>query len=274
MSILDKVKGSISNLGNETIGEVDEVKLKPKKTQEIKEKPKKEPKPKKEKKESKINLNQLFKKTKKEENPVYIQEEKIVEEITSPEVVSFDSVSVTNTSTKLNLKNNPMLETLNISANVDWHGTNSLEEFENVEFSRVAPVGIDIPEVERFADKCISEIKTLRRIIEKRQNDFIKLLQEAENLQNKIIEKAYEEELTQSVLDRHEKEQELKEKIMALQLENNQLKHKIEKFELTTSFLTSTPELPSLKKNNLPSFDDDEEIVFHKKVAKSSLPEL
>lgn len=36
-----------------------------------------------------------------------------------------------------------MLETLNISANVDWHG-NSLEEFENVEFSRVYKLGIDM----------------------------------------------------------------------------------------------------------------------------------
>ena len=177
MSIFDKVKGSISNLGNETIGKVDEVKLKAEKTPKNKEKNKKE------KKESKINLNQLFKTPKKEEKPVYIQ----VEEITSPEVVSFGSVA--NTSTKLNFKNSPMLEALNTSANVDWHGTNSLEEFENVEFSMVAPVGIDASEVERFADKCVSEIKTLRRIIEKRQQDFLKLLQEAESLQNKIIEK-------------------------------------------------------------------------------------
>ncbi len=266
MSIFDKVKGSISNLGNETIGKVDEVKLKEEKTPKNKEKNKKE------KKESKLNLNQLLKTPKKEEKPVYIQEEKIVEEITSPEVVSFGSVA--NTSTKLNFKNSPMLEALNTSANVDWHGTNSLEEFENVEFSMVAPVGIDASEVERFADKCVSEIKTLRRIIEKRQQDFLKLLQEAEALQNKIIAKNHEEELTQSVLEKQEKEQELKEKIISLQLENNQLKHKIEKFELTNSFITSTPELPSLKKNNLPSVDLGEEIVFHKKVNKSRLPEL
>ena len=97
MSIFDKVKGSISNLGNETIGKVDEVKLKAEKTPKNKEKNKKE------KKESKINLNQLFKTPKKEEKPVYIQEEKIVEEITSPEVVSLGSVA--NTSTKLNFKN-------------------------------------------------------------------------------------------------------------------------------------------------------------------------
>jgi len=266
MSILDKVKGFISNLGNETIGEVDEVKLKSENQKEPKEK-----KPV-NKKESKINLNQIFKSTKKNDTSSAITEEPLEEEQIQPEVVSFNNI--TNSSTKLNLKNNPMLKALNISANVDWHGTNNISEFEDVEFTRVAPVGIDIPEVERYAEKCITEIKTLRKILEKRQNDFIKLLQEAEILQNKIIAKTHEEELTQSVLDKHEKENELKEKIMALQLENNQLKHKIEKFELTNSFLTSTPELPSLKKNPLSSFDDNEEIFVSKKANKSSLPEL
>ena len=121
-----------------------------------------------------------------------------------------------------------MLEILGISENVSDDSVLEIDDFENVEFTKVAPVGIDIPEVERFVDKTIRELKKLHNIIEKRQDDFEKLYHEALRLESKVIAYQHDSQLANSILGNKEKEDSLKEEIIKLRLENQELKHKLD----------------------------------------------
>lgn len=222
MSLLDKFKDTVSNIGNETLGNIDAVKVKEKDETPKKEKKKQETKIKKEKKSFLGNKNNI----KQEETFNKIDDNEDDEIFVKPEKKSFSSV--VNKSTTIIKGHSPMLEILGISENVSDDSVLEIDDFENVEFTKVAPVGIDIPEVERFVDKTIRELKKLHNIIEKRQDDFEKLYHEALRLESKVIAYQHDSQLANSILGNKEKEDSLKEEIIKLRLENQELKHKLD----------------------------------------------
>lgn len=280
MGFLNKVKDSVSFLGNESLGdinpkllkekEVEAVKpKKEKKTKEAKppkEKKIKEVKPPKEKKIKEVKPPKEKKIKKTFEQPV---EEKPVPKVNFKSMENFEELE--NITTNISHKSYPILEMLGIPATYNASGVSHISEFEEAEFTRVAPVGIEISEVERFVDKTIEEIKRLHGIILERQSSFDKLLNEANAIQGKLIAKQHDDQLTSSILETKQKEDELKEKIVELQFENQELKHRLEQQ------MFKGPVVQNKKVNSLPEIDKSlrpTNSLPDLEPKKNSLPEL
>lgn len=281
MGFLNKMKDSVSFLGNESLGDINPKLLKEKEVEAVKppkEKKIKEAKPKKEKKikeeakpakEKKIKEVKPPKEKKIKKTSEQLVEEKPIQKVNFKSIESFEELE--NITTNFSHKSYPILEMLGIPATYNASGVSHISEFEDAEFTRVAPVGIEISEVERFVDKTIEEIKKLHSIILERQSSFDKLLNEANAIQAKLIAKQHDDQLTSSILETKQKEDELKEKIVELQFENQELKHRLEQQAFSSPVtvssnknnkslpdLSETPKvnkLPDLgpKKNSLPA---------------------
>lgn len=235
MSFLDKFKDKVSLIGNETIGEIDSVKV-----EENEEKKTTKPLTSKKGASSvKKHISFFDSLKKKKDGPKKLPEEKtknsIIEEVpkenkeeilTKSTKKSFSSISSNKKS--VIKSHSPMLEILGISEGVNEVEFLDVSDFENVEFTKVAPVGIDVPEVERFVDKTIQEIKKLHKVIDDRQEDFEKLYHEALRLESKVIAYQHDSQLANSILGNKEVEENLKEEIVKLRLENQDLKHQLD----------------------------------------------
>lgn len=175
---------------------------------------------------TKTNINKENKDTKKESK---------FEQFTQPTKVSFAQLTgkgFKKEERQINT-NSMMLNVLGIREKLDTSMLEPISTFEDVEFHQVAPVGIDISEVERYVDRSNREIKKLYILLENRQKDFEKLYKEALRLESKVIEYQHDNQLTNSILDSKEKEDRLKEQVVELRLENQRLKSQLEKKEHT-----------------------------------------
>lgn len=259
MKFLEKIKKNIP-IGNEPIGEInstvdvpeeveddeeelieDEVLVEPEEDKENTESEEVPQSPKEDGEAEKVSLTSLTSKfgslkekiktnTKENKNS---KKESRFEQFTKPTKVSLSTITG-KTDKKENSHintNSMMLNVLGIREHLDTSMLEPLSTFEDVEFHQVAPVGIDIPEVERYVDRSNREIKKLYILLENRQKDFEKLYKEALRLESKVIEYQHDNQLTNSILDSKEKEDRLKEQVVELRLENQRLKSLLEKKE-------------------------------------------
>lgn len=250
MKFLEKVKNSLS-VGNEPIGEIESTVDVPEEVEDEEEliedevlvEPEEVPQPQKEEgKAEKISISSLTSKfsslkgkiktdTNKEDKKT--KKESKFEQFTKPTKVSFAQLTgkTSNKEERQINTNSMMLNVLGIRENLDTSMLEPLSTFEDVEFHQVAPVGIDISEVERYVDRSNREIKKLYILLENRQKDFEKLYKEALRLESKVIEYQHDNQLTNSILDCKEREDRLKEQVVELRLENQRLKSQLEKKE-------------------------------------------
>lgn len=246
MGVFDKLKDSVSFISNESLGEID-----PKVVKEERKdsKPKKETKPKKEK-STKVTKEPKVKKEKTNFLDITSKFNKVVENSDVPVIKKSKNVS-----SNSHRHNYQILNVLGIDYSYNVDDLVDLNEFEDVEFTRVAPVGIDIPEVERYVEKSVRAISKLLQTLERRQHDFERLAMEASNLEAKLIAKQHDTELTNSVLATKEKEDRLKERVVELQLENQELKHKLEQrlHPLSDLPIIEKSEFNNSSKKGLPS---------------------
>ena len=212
MNIKDKIADT---LGNEIIGSV-----KDKKEKERVEKPVPPKKPKKQKKAKKP-------KPKKEKKPLFEKPKfdfKKNKEEKSKKNFAMQQLEKQEKNRKD--RDSKLLDIYNIDkvSNIDSLLTS--EDVDNVEFTLIAPTGLDPKEVAKFLNEVSYSISEYVSIIENRDRE-IKILSKANSeLEDKLEDEKQSSDFAQMINNRDNKEAELQEKMLNLQIENENIKNK------------------------------------------------
>lgn len=158
-------------------------------------------------------------------------------------------------------KNDPVLTFIGVEKDFHYGNLITTQDIENLEFDQVAPVGIDPGQVQQFCDRMISDVRQYRALLEKRQDDFLKLLAEAQRLSDKLANQGQESEFASFMKEQSDDKESLMEQLTDLKLENQELKAKLSSLDRTNMYeeklpkvtkmpqlSSSTPKIPQLKK--------------------------
>lgn len=208
MKIKDKI---VDTLGNEIIGSVKDKKIK-----ERVEKPVPPKKPKKQKKAKKS-------KPKKEKKPLF-DFKKDKEEKEPKKNFAMQQLEKQEKSRKD--RDSKLLDIYNIDkvSNIDSLLTS--EEVDNVEFTLIAPTGLDPKEVAKFLNEISYSISEYVSIIENRDREIQLLSKANSELEDKLEDEKQSSDFAQMINNRDNKEAELQEKMLNLQIENENIKNK------------------------------------------------
>lgn len=213
MNIKDKIADT---LGNEIIGSVKDKKEKervekpvpPKKPK--KQKKAKKPKPKKEKKPLFEKPKFDFKKNKEEQKP---KKNFAMQQLEKQEKSRKD-------------RDSKLLDIYNIDKVSNIDSLLSSEDVDNVEFTLIAPTGLDPKEVAKFLNEVSYSISEYISIIENRDREIQLLSKANSELEDKLEDEKQSSDFAQMISNRDNKEAELQEKMLNLQIENENIKNK------------------------------------------------
>lgn len=205
MKIKDKIADT---LGNEIIGSVKDKKVKERVEKPVPPKKTKKPKPKKEKKPLFEKPNFDFKKPQKEPKKNFA-----MQQLEKQEKERKD-------------RDSKLLDIYNIDKISNIEDLLSSEDVDNVEFTLIAPTGLDPKEVSKFLNEVSYSINEYISIIKNRDREIQLLSKANSELEDKLEDEKQSSDFAQMISNRDNKEAELQEKMLNLQIENENIKNK------------------------------------------------
>ena len=133
----------------------------------------------------------------------------------------------------------PVLELLNIPITRTTEGLLTSTEVENIEFTLTSPTGLAVEEVSNFLFKIEQTLDAYVKLLNEKNQDFIKLLAQCEKLEQEILSMKQENELSSLIGSRLKEEDKLRQEIVNLRLENEQLLEKLRSLDATKQIFSS-----------------------------------
>ena len=227
MNVFDRLKNTVDNLTGETLGSTNTAN-------------------KKQTKKSGFSIPG-FSKKKTEEELLYYDG---ITEHTNEYIYNEDDYNddVSAFTPRENNDSHPVLELLNIPITRTADGLLTSTEVENVEFTLTSPTGLAVEEVSNFLFKIEQTLDSYVRLLNERNQDFIKLLAQCEKLEQEIISMKQENELSSLIGTRLKEEDRLRQEIVNLRLENEQLLSKLQALDATKQIFSSVKQKQETKK--------------------------
>lgn len=227
MNVFDRLKNTVDNLTGETLGSTNTAN-------------------KKQTKKSGFSIPG-FSKKKTEEELLYYDG---ITEHTNEYIYNEDDYNddVSAFTPRENNDSHPVLELLNIPITRTVDGLLTSTEVENVEFTLTSPTGLAVEEVSNFLFKIEQTLDSYVRLLNERNQDFIKLLAQCEKLEQEIISMKQENELSSLIGTRLKEEDRLRQEIVNLRLENEQLLSKLQALDATKQIFSSVKQKQETKK--------------------------
>lgn len=227
MNVFDRLKNTVDNLTGETLGSTNTAK--------------------KGKKNGFSIPGFSKKKTEEEEELLYYDG---ITEHTNEYIYNEDEYNddVSAFTPRENNDSHPVLELLNIPITRTADGLLTSTEVENIEFTLTSPTGLAVEEVSNFLFKIEQTLDAYVRLLNERNQDFIKLLAQCEKLEQEIISMKQENELSSLIGTRLKEEDRLRQEIVNLRLENEQLLSKLQALDATKQIFSSVKQKQETKK--------------------------
>lgn len=160
--------------------------------------------------------------------------------------------------------NSAVLSLLGIEMNMDTSKLMSMDEINNTRFSLISPTGAHPREVDKFKNKAANTILQYNKMLEQRNNDINKLVNEIARLENIMQEEQQKSELTAFITSQQDEETRLKNELADLRIENLELKQKLDKIQSSRKDLVF-PDLHDIKEEKKPNKTDipnDEDMLM------------
>ena len=245
MNVFDRLKNTVDNLTGETLGSTNTAN-------------------KKQSKKSGFSIPG-FSKKKTEEELLYYDG---ITEHTNEYIYNEDDYNddVSAFTPRENNDSHPVLELLNIPITRTADGLLTSTEVENVEFTLTSPTGLAVEEVSNFLFKIEQTLDSYVRLLNERNQDFIKLLAQCEKLEQEIISMKQENELSSLIGTRLKEEDRLRQEIVNLRLENEQLLSKLQALDATKQIFSSVKQKQQETKKQPMSFPEIKKQPVEEKV--------
>lgn len=226
MNVFDRLKNTVDNLTGETLGSTNTAKKG---------------------KKNGFSIPGFSKKKIEEEELLYYDG---ITEHTNEYIYNEDEYNddVSAFTPRENNDSHPVLELLNIPITRTADGLLTSTEVENVEFTLTSPTGLAVEEVSNFLFKIEQTLDAYVRLLNERNQDFIKLLAQCEKLEQEIISMKQENELSSLIGTRLKEEDRLRQEIVNLRLENEQLLSKLQALDATKQIFSSVKQKQETKK--------------------------
>jgi hypothetical protein len=226
MNVFDRLKNTVDNLTGETLGSTNTAKKG---------------------KKNGFSIPGFSKKKTEEEELLYYDG---ITEHTNEYIYNEDEYNddVSAFTPRENNDSHPVLELLNIPITRTADGLLTSTEVENVEFTLTSPTGLAVEEVSNFLFKIEQTLDAYVRLLNERNQDFIKLLAQCEKLEQEIISMKQENELSSLIGTRLKEEDRLRQEIVNLRLENEQLLSKLQALDATKQIFSSVKQKQETKK--------------------------
>lgn len=230
MNVFDRLKNTVDNLTGETLGSTNTTNN-----------------GKKQSKKSGFSIPGFSKKKTEEDELLYYDG---ITEHTNEYIYNEDDYNddVSAFTPRENNDSHPVLELLNIPITRTADGLLTSTEVENVEFTLTSPTGLAVEEVSNFLFKIEQTLDAYVRLLNERNQDFIKLLAQCEKLEQEIISMKQENELSSLIGTRLKEEDRLRQEIVNLRLENEQLLSKLQALDATKQIFSSVKQKQETKK--------------------------
>lgn len=221
MNVFDRLKNTVDNLTGETLGSTNTA-----------------DNGKKQSKKSGFSIPGFSKKKTEEEELLYYDG---ITEHTNEYIYNEDNYS-DDVSSYMPTEDNgshPVLELLNIPITRTTEGLLTSTEVENIEFTLTSPTGLAVEEVSNFLFKIEQTLDAYVKLLNEKNQDFIKLLAQCEKLEQEILSMKQENELSSLIGSRLKEEDKLRQEIVNLRLENEQLLEKLRSLDATKQIFSS-----------------------------------
>lgn len=230
MNVFDRLKNTVDNLTGETLGSTNTANN-----------------GKKQSKKSGFSIPGFSKKKTEEDELLYYDG---ITEHTNEYIYNEDDYNddVSAFTPRENNDSHPVLELLNIPITRTADGLLTSTEVENVEFTLTSPTGLAVEEVSNFLFKIEQTLDSYVRLLNERNQDFIKLLAQCEKLEQEIISMKQENELSSLIGTRLKEEDRLRQEIVNLRLENEQLLSKLQALDAAKQIFSSVKQKQETKK--------------------------